>query len=91
VQPGLESSAANCERYTGSAALRTTSGYPATCAHPVMTVAGQEALVTDAFSKWMPSASAATATDAGVLFANANDPGNPKVQAILSNLPGFGL
>jgi hypothetical protein len=91
VQPGLESSAANCQRYTGSAALRTRSGYPAACADPVISVAGQEALVSDAFREWMPSASAATATDAGVLFANAADPGNPKVQAILGNLPGFGL
>jgi hypothetical protein len=91
VQPGLESSAANCARYTGSAALRTKSGYPATCARPIRTVAGQEALVSDVFRQWMAGAPAATATDAGVLFANANDPGNPKVQAILGHLPGFGL
>jgi hypothetical protein len=89
VQPGLESTAANCARYTGSSALRTKTGYPATCAKP-LTVAGEQALVADVYAKWMPSASAATATDAGTLFANANDPGNPKVQAILSNLPGFG-
>jgi hypothetical protein len=91
VQPGLESSAANCERYTGSPALRTRSGYPVTCARPVLTVAGQEALVSDVFRKWMAGAPAATAADAGVLFANAGDPGNPQVQAILAKLPGFGL
>ena len=43
IQPGLESSAANCQRYTGSAVLRTRSGYPATCAHQIRTVAGQDA------------------------------------------------
>ena len=91
VQPGLESSAANCQRYTGSAVLRTHSGYPATCAHPIRTVAGQEALVSDVFRTWMASAPATAAANAGVLFANASDPGNPKVQAILANLPGFGL
>jgi len=91
VQPGLESSAANCQRYTGSAALRTRSGYPTTCAHPIHTVAGQQALVSDVFRKWMASAPATAAANAGVLFANADDPGNPKVQAILAKLPGFGL
>jgi len=91
VQPGLESSAANCQRYTGSAALRTRSGYPATCVHPIHTVAGQQALVSDVFRKWMASAPATADAHAGVLFANADDPGNPKVQAILAKLPGFGL
>jgi hypothetical protein len=91
VQPGLESSAANCKVYTGSAALSTRSGYPAVCAHPITTAAGEQALVTDVFREWMPSASAATATDAGILYANAHDPGNPQVQAILAKLPGFGL
>jgi hypothetical protein len=91
VQPGLESSAANCQRYTGSGALRTRSGYPASCAHPIQTVAGKQALVSDVFRKWMASAPATAASNAGVLFANADDPGNPKVQAILANLPGFGL
>ena len=91
VQPGLESSAANCQRYTGSAVLRTQSGYPATCAHPIHTVAGKQALVSDVFRKWMASAPATAAANAGVLFANADDPGNPKVQAILAKLPGFGL
>jgi len=91
VQPGLLSSAANCARYTGSAALRTRSGYPATCAHPVAAVRGQEALVGDVFRKWMTTAPATAAANAGVLFANAGNPGNPKVQAILAKLPGFGL
>lgn len=91
VQPGLTSSAANCQRYTGSAALRTRSGYPATCAHSIRSVAGQAALVSDVFRKWMASAPATSAANAGVLFANADNPGDPKVQAILAKLPGFGL
>jgi hypothetical protein len=91
VQPGLVSSAVNCKRYTGSAALRAKSGYPAACARPIRAAAGRQALVTDVFRKWMPGASAATAADAGVLFTHADDPGNPKVQAILAKLPGFGL
>jgi len=39
----------------------------------------------------MASAPATAAANAGVLFANADDPGNPKVQAIVAKLPGFGL
>ena len=35
VEPGLESTAANCQRYTGSALLVTRSGFPARCAQPV--------------------------------------------------------
>ena len=35
VQTGLESSPANCQRYTGSAALVVRQGFPALCAHPV--------------------------------------------------------
>src|ERR1700733_14640140 len=34
VEPGLESKAANCQRYTGSAKLATRPGYPAACASP---------------------------------------------------------
>jgi hypothetical protein len=30
------------------------------------------------------------ATEAGVLFENADNPGNPKVQAILESLPSSG-
>ena len=35
VQPGLESSPANCLRYTGSAALTSRAGFPSLCAKPV--------------------------------------------------------
>jgi hypothetical protein len=87
VENGLESSAANCERYTGSGDLRTRAGYPSLCAH-ALTAAGEQALVTDVFNQWIPGDPAQVATDAGVLFANANDPGNAQVQKILASLPG---
>jgi hypothetical protein len=87
VQPGLESSAANCARYTGSSALVTHQGFPAICALPVNTPAGQAALVSDVFKQWMLGTSAQTAADAGVLFENADNPGAPQVQAILNSLP----
>jgi hypothetical protein len=35
----------------------------------------------------MVGAPAQTATQAGVLFVNADNPGNPRVQAILNSLP----
>jgi len=86
VEPGLESSAANCRRYTGSAALAARAGYPARCAAP-LTAAGTAALVSDAFRQWMGGAPSRTASEAGVLFANAGNPGSPQVQAILASLP----
>ena len=89
VQGGLESSAANCRRYTGSGQLLSRPGYPALCARP-LTAAGSQALVTDIFRQWMTGTPAQTATNAGVLFANADDPGNAQVQKILSMLPGSG-
>jgi hypothetical protein len=90
VQAGLESTAANCQRYTGSPDLISKAGYPALCARPV-TARGAQALVSDVFRQWMTGAPAQTATDAGVLFANADDPASPQVQKVLSSLPGFGL
>lgn len=87
VQGGLESKASNCERYTGSTALTKKAGYPALCARP-LTAAGKTALVADAFRQWMPGAPGPTAAEAGVLFAHANDPGNPQVRKILASLPG---
>lgn len=90
VQAGLESTAANCQRYTGSSELTRRPGYPALCARPV-TARGGQALVSDVFRQWMTGAPARTATDAGVLFANAGDPASPKVRKILSSLPGSGL
>jgi hypothetical protein len=88
VQPGLESSPANCARYTGSAAVITRAGYPDICASPVTTAAGQAALVGDVYQQWFAGASAVFAQYASVLFANSTDPGNPQVQAILKTLFG---
>jgi hypothetical protein len=54
----------------------------------VSTGTGQAALVSDAYKQWMVGATAASAYDVSVLFANATDPGNAQVQAILKTLPG---
>jgi hypothetical protein len=89
VEPGLESTAANCQRYTGSAALATRAGYPARCAAP-LTTAGTAALVSDAFQQWMGGTPSRIASEAGTLYANADNPGNPQVQAILASLPANG-
>jgi hypothetical protein len=87
VQPGLESDAANCLRYTGSAAVTSRAGFPRLCAKPVANPAGQAALVADIYQKWIVGAGPRAAQDAAVLFENFNDPGNPQVQAILQHLP----
>lgn len=89
VEPGLESKPANCQRYTGSAQLVTRHGYPARCAAAITSPGGQAALVTDVFSQWM-GGTPMVATQAGVLFQNADNPGDPRVQAILLSLPAFG-
>jgi hypothetical protein len=88
VQAGLESDPANCLRYTGSSAVRSRAGYPSLCARPVSSAAGQAALVSDVFQKWVVGAAPQQAQDAAVLFENATNPGNPQVQAILKRLPG---
>jgi hypothetical protein len=90
VEPGLESKAANCQRYTGSPKLVTRSGYPARCASPVTVGAGQAALVSDVFQQWMGGTPSRIAQQAGLLFQNADNPGNAQVQAILSSLPASG-
>lgn len=90
IEPGLESKAANCQRYTGSSRLDTRQGYPAQCAAPVAGASGEAALVTDVFKQWMSGTPAQTATDAGVLFENAGNPGSAQVQAILASLPASG-
>jgi hypothetical protein len=90
IEPGLESKAANCQRYTGSAKLATRPGYPAACASPVTTASGQAALVSDAFQQWMDGTPSRIAREAGVLFGNADDPGSPQVRAILASLPASG-
>jgi hypothetical protein len=87
VQPGLESKAANCRRYTGSPEVTKRQGMPGVCAQPVSSLAGQAALVTDVFRKWVVGADPQTARDAAVLFEHANDPGNSDVQSILRRLP----
>jgi hypothetical protein len=86
VQPGLESSAGNCERYTGSGALITREGFPALCAKPVTSTAGQAALVADVYRQWMVGAPAQQAGNAAVLYANPGNPGDPRVQAILHDI-----
>ena len=90
VEPGLESDPGNCARYTGSSAVVTRAGFPSVCAQPVSTATGQAALVADAYKQWVVGATVAQAYDVSVLFANANDPGNAQVQAILKTVPGAG-
>jgi len=90
VQPGLESQPENCARYTGSPAIVSRAGFPSRCASPVISPEGQAALVADVYQQWMPGATPVAAQNAGVLFANAGDPGNPQVQAILKTLPSAG-
>lgn len=86
VQPGLESSPQNCARYTGSAALTTRQGFPAVCARQVTGRSGRIALVSDIYRRWLVGATAAAARNAAVLFGNADNPGNGRVQAILRQL-----
>ena len=90
VQPGLESSSANCLRYTGSAALNARQGYPNVCARP-LTTPGQAALVRDVYLKWVVGAPTVAAQDAAVLFQNAKNPGDPQVQYILTHPPASAL
>jgi hypothetical protein len=90
IEPGLESKAANCQRYTGSAKLATRPGYPAACASPVTSASGQAELVSDVFQQWMDGTPSRIASEAGVLFGNADNPGNPQVRAILASLPASG-
>jgi hypothetical protein len=88
VQPGLESDPSNCLRYTGSSALKSRAGYPSLCADPITTPAGEAALVTDVYQRWMVGAASQAAQNAGTLFEYSNDPGAPQVQTILQHLPG---
>jgi hypothetical protein len=90
VEPGLESSSANCQRYTGSASVISRQGYPARCALAISTPFGQAALVSDVFQEWMGGTPSQFAAEAGVLFENVDDPGNPQVRAILASLPQTG-
>ena len=88
VQPGLESSPANCAKYTGSAAMIARAGYPAVCATPVTSSSGEAALVGDVYQDWFVGAPATFGEDASVLFQNASNPGNAQVQVILKSLFG---
>jgi hypothetical protein len=86
VQPGLESSPGNCAKYTGSAAVTSQAGFPGLCTSPVTSAAGQASLVADVYQKWLVGAPPQAAQDAAVLFTNANNPGDPRVQSILQQL-----
>ena len=86
VQPGLVSVPANCARYTGSGAVTSRAGYPAQCAKPISSEAGQGNLVADVFRKWMVGAPPSAAENAAVLFENADNPGDQRVRAILRSL-----
>jgi hypothetical protein len=90
VQQGLEGHAANCLRYTGSSQVTSHKGYPGLCARPVSSAAGQAALVTDIYQRWVVGASPKAAQNAATLFTNARNPGSPQVQAILKHLPNSG-
>jgi hypothetical protein len=87
VQQGLEGHSANCLRYTGSAKVTAHKGFPSLCARPVSTPAGQAALVSDIYQRWVVGAGPKAAENAATLFANAKNPSNPQVQAILKHLP----
>jgi hypothetical protein len=86
VQPGLEAAPANCLRYTGSSRVSSHQGFPGLCASPVVSAAGQAALVADAYQKWIVGATPQAAQDAAVLFENASNPGNAQVEVILRHL-----
>ena len=86
VQPGLESDPGNCVRYTGSAAITSRKDFPSLCADPVTSPAGQAALVADTYKRWVVGAAPKEAQDAAVLFEEAKNPGDPRVQAILKHL-----
>ena len=90
VQPGLESNPAYCDQYTGSSALISRAGFPDVCAQPVTSTSGQAALAAEVYQEWVVGATASAARNISVLFENANNPGNPQVQAILQTLPGAG-
>jgi hypothetical protein len=91
VQQGLESKPANCLRYTGSPAVTSHNGFPGLCAKPVTSPAGQAALVTDVYTQWIVGAPPQAAQDAGVLYENSGNPGDPRVQAILKQMQSADL
>jgi hypothetical protein len=86
VQSGLEGNSGNCLRYTGSGLVTSRRGFPDMCTHRVTSAGGQAALVADVYRKWIVGASTGAAQNAAVLFSNAENPGDPQVQAILRQL-----
>jgi hypothetical protein len=54
----------------------------------VTSTSGQAALVADVYKDWVVGATATAASNVSALYENANNPGNPQVQAILQMLPG---
>jgi hypothetical protein len=46
--------------------------------------------VSDVFQQWMDGTPARIASEAGVLFGNADNPGRAQVRAILASLPASG-
>jgi hypothetical protein len=87
VQRGLEGSAANCLRYTGSAKVSSRKGFPGLCARPVSSLAGQAQLVADVYQRWVVGAAPRAAQNAATLYENYKNPGSPQVEAILKHLP----
>ena len=88
VQPGLESSPANCARYTGSSAIISHAGFPSLCAQQITSPAGQALLVANIFQSWVVGATTQAAENVSVLFENSNNPGAQQVQAILGTISG---
>jgi len=66
--------------------VTSRNGYPALCAKPITSRAGQDYLVADVFQKWMVGAPPSAAQDAAILFQNAHNPGDQRVLAILRSL-----
>ncbi len=88
VQAGLESSPANCARYTGSSAIISHAGFPSLCAEPVTSPAGQALLVANIFQSWVVGTTTQAAENVSVLFENSSNPGAPQVQDILRTISG---
>jgi len=83
-----DTSLAETTTYTGLAAQTIGYSYFADGSRSaVSTPAGQAALVTDVYQKWVVGASPRQAQEAAVLFANAANPGDSQVQVILRHLP----
>jgi hypothetical protein len=90
--PGLESSSANCLRYTGSKLVRSKGpGWPKVCVGNVRTPKQWAAFVRDVYVRWVYAASGRKITlkplsqevqNVVYLYENTN-PGDPRVQQII--------